>query len=145
MNNLIFPIGPPPSMFLVYNQHDCDQSSGNETQHINFGCDRDWMLATTCKRTYGTSLGEELNPGPDIQLDEQLDTWLFNRAGIHYHPTGSCSMLPKNSGGVVDASMRMYGLANVHAVDSSVFPFEFAAHLASATYGVVEQAAILSA
>ncbi|KAF5316355.1 hypothetical protein D9619_006854 [Psilocybe cf. subviscida] len=92
---------------------------------------------------YGPSLGEELSPGPAIQSDEQLDAWLLDRAGTQYHPTGSCAMLPRTLGGVVDSSLRVYGLANVRVVDSSVFPFEFAAHLASATYGVAEQAAVL--
>lgn len=83
---------------------------------------------------YGASLGEELSPGPDIQSDEQLDAWLLDRAGTQYHPTGSCSMLPKNLGGVVDASLRVYGLANVRVIDSSVFPFEFAAHVCQTVF-----------
>jgi choline dehydrogenase len=47
-------------------------------------------------------------------------------------------MLPKKWGGVVDGKMKVYGVANVRVVDSSVFPYEFAAHLASVTFGMAE-------
>ncbi|KAH9479090.1 GMC oxidoreductase family protein Mala s 12 [Psilocybe cubensis] len=93
---------------------------------------------------FGDVLGQELAPGPDVQTDEQIEAWLVQgAASTQYHPTGSCAMLPMAQGGVVDADLRVYGLLNVRVVDSSIFPFEFAAHLASATYGVAEQAAEL--
>lgn len=38
-------------------------------------------------------------------------------------------MLPKEIGGVVDANLKVYGLANVRVADSSVFPIQFAAHV----------------
>ena len=40
-------------------------------------------------------------------------------------------MLPKELGGVVDASLKVYGLANVRVADSSIYPIEFAAHVRS--------------
>ncbi|KAF4611184.1 hypothetical protein D9613_007289 [Agrocybe pediades] len=93
---------------------------------------------------YGALFGEEIAPGPGVQTDEQLEQWLRDSAAnTQYHPTGSCAMLPKEKGGVVDADLLVYGLANVRVADSSVFPFEFAAHLASATYAVAEQASTL--
>ncbi|KAJ3513799.1 hypothetical protein NLJ89_g2751 [Agrocybe chaxingu] len=93
---------------------------------------------------FGETFGTETSPGPEVQTDEQLDEWLVNSAAsTQFHPTGSCAMLPQNLGGVVDANLRVYGLANVRVADSAVFPFEFAAHLASATFGVAEQASEL--
>lgn len=38
-------------------------------------------------------------------------------------------MLPLELGGVVDANLKVYGLANVRVADSSVFALEFAAHV----------------
>jgi len=93
---------------------------------------------------YGTAFGQEISPGPGVQTDDDIDAWLVREgANTQYHPTGTCTMLPKDEGGVVDKDLRVYGLANVRVVDASVFPFEFAAHLASTTYGVAEQAADL--
>ncbi|KAJ2911986.1 hypothetical protein MD484_g8424, partial [Candolleomyces efflorescens] len=87
----------------------------------------------------GDLLGPETVPGTAIQTDEEIDAWLTRSgANTQYHPAGSCAMLPKKWGGVVDGKMRVYGVANVRVVDSSVFPYEFAAHLASVTFGVAE-------
>ncbi|KAF8975444.1 hypothetical protein BDQ17DRAFT_1385501 [Cyathus striatus] len=88
--------------------------------------------------------GDEVYPGGRVQSDTQWESWLRNEgAGTQYHPIGSCAMLPRSLGGVVDKRMKVHGLANVRVIDSSVYPFEFAAHLASATYGLAEQGAQL--
>lgn len=87
-------------------------------------------------------VGDELEPGPGVQSDEDLERWLINGgANTQYHPMGSAAMLPRAWGGVVDPKLKVYGTANVRIADSSVFPFEFAAHLASATFGLAETAA----
>jgi choline dehydrogenase len=49
-------------------------------------------------------------------------------------------MLPRDLGGVVDANLRVYGLANVRVADASVVPIALSTHLMSSTYGVAEQA-----
>ncbi|KAF9522776.1 hypothetical protein CPB83DRAFT_800200 [Crepidotus variabilis] len=96
---------------------------------------------------YGASLGQELVPGLATQSDADLESHLLydpvNGAGSQFHPTGTAACLPQALGGVVDADLKVYGLANVRVVDGSIFPFEFAAHLASAGYGVAELASDL--
>lgn len=87
----------------------------------------------------GDLLGPEITPGSGVQTDAQIDEWLTRSgASTQYHPAGSCAMLPRKWGGVVDGKMKVYGTANVRVVDSSVFPYEFAAHLASVTFGMAE-------
>ncbi|KXN90305.1 Versicolorin B synthase [Leucoagaricus sp. SymC.cos] len=76
----------------------------------------------------GPALGQEMSPGPNITSDQDIET---------------CGMLPRAQGGAVDSKLRVYGAANVRVADSSVFPFIVAAHLASPTYGLAEQAAVL--
>lgn len=49
-------------------------------------------------------------------------------------------MLPREQGGVVDANLRVYGLANVRVADASVPPISLSTHLMASTYGVAEQA-----
>lgn len=49
-------------------------------------------------------------------------------------------MLPRDQGGVVDANLRVYGLANVRVADASVPPIALSTHLMASTYGVAEQA-----
>ncbi|KAG2012252.1 aryl-alcohol oxidase [Coprinopsis cinerea AmutBmut pab1-1] len=87
-------------------------------------------------------VGAEIEPGTEVESDADLDNWLTNSgATTQYHPMGTCAMLGRELGGVVDEKLRVYGLANVRVADTSVYPYEFAAHLASATFGVAESAA----
>lgn len=50
-------------------------------------------------------------------------------------------MLPRDSGGVVDTKLIVYGTKNVRVVDSSIMPLQVAAHLMAPTYGIAEKAA----
>ncbi len=58
-----------------------------------------------------------------------------------YHPIGTASMLPRDKGGVVDASLRVYGTKNLRVVDASIMPLHIAAHIQATIYGVAEYAA----
>ncbi|KDQ10356.1 hypothetical protein BOTBODRAFT_190518 [Botryobasidium botryosum FD-172 SS1] len=86
------------------------------------------------------SIIAEVTPGPTVQTDEEWENWLVGKVATQYHPSCTCSMLPRELGGVVDPKLKVYGLANVRVADSSVFPIQFAAHLMSVTYGLAEQA-----
>jgi choline dehydrogenase-like flavoprotein len=88
-----------------------------------------------------SSITSELSPGANITTDDQWNAWILNDFHTEYHPSCSCSMLPQNQGGVVDAHLKVYGLSNVRVVDSSVFPIEWAAHMMAPTYGLAEKAA----
>ncbi|KIO34161.1 GMC oxidoreductase [Tulasnella calospora MUT 4182] len=89
------------------------------------------------------SVISEVVPGPDVQTDEQWEAWLRTVVGTEYHPGCTCSMMSLNEGGVVDATLKVYGTSNVRVADSSVFPIQFAAHLMAPTYGLAEQAAMI--
>ncbi|KAF8075294.1 hypothetical protein FPV67DRAFT_1476885 [Lyophyllum atratum] len=87
------------------------------------------------------ALGAETFPGPDVSTEDQIEKWLAGVVATEFHPQATCSMLPRSQGGVVDAKLRVYGLANVRVADSSVFPLSFSAHIAAPTYGLAEKAA----
>jgi choline dehydrogenase len=56
-------------------------------------------------------VGEEREPGPAVQSDEDLERWLVNGgANTQYHPMGSAAMLPRKWGGVIDSKLKVYGL-----------------------------------
>ncbi|KAJ5463197.1 hypothetical protein N7475_008141 [Penicillium sp. IBT 31633x] len=86
------------------------------------------------------SLTKETSPGSKVQSDEDWTQWLREEASTEFHPSSSCAMLPKEQGGVVDANLRVYGLANVRVADASVIPIALSTHLMASTYGVAEQA-----
>ncbi|KAJ6024089.1 hypothetical protein N7540_004886 [Penicillium herquei] len=87
------------------------------------------------------NLTTETAPGTDVQDDEDWISWIRSEAGTEYHPSSTCAMLPKDLGGVVDANLLVYGLANVRVADASVPPIALSTHLMASTYGVAEMAA----
>lgn len=86
------------------------------------------------------NLTNETSPGSSVQTDDEWIQWLREEASTEFHPSSSCAMLPQDQGGVVDANLRVYGLANVRVADASVIPIALSTHLMSSTYGVAEQA-----
>lgn len=90
-----------------------------------------------------TTLTKELTPGSDVQTDDDWLDWLRHSASTEFHPSSSCAMLPQNQGGVVDANLRVYGLANVRVADASVAPIALSTHLMSSTYAIAEQASAI--
>ncbi|KAI0682713.1 GMC oxidoreductase [Cytidiella melzeri] len=84
---------------------------------------------------------KELNPGPEIESDEQLTKWIRETFSTVWHTSSSCSMLPKDKGGVVDHNLKVYGTTNLRVVDLSVIPLHVGTHTQSTVYGIAEQAA----
>ncbi|EED18530.1 glucose dehydrogenase, putative [Talaromyces stipitatus ATCC 10500] len=82
----------------------------------------------------------ETIPGPSVKTDDDWLEWIREATGTEFHPSSSCAMLPREQGGVVDANLRVYGLANVRVADASVVPISLSTHLMASTYGVAEQA-----
>ena len=72
---------------------------------------------------------------------EDAKAALRERAATNYHPCGTCAMMPRVDGGVVDQKLRVWGTSNVRVVDASVFPIIPRANILSAVYAVAEKAA----
>ncbi|KAJ4292738.1 hypothetical protein N0V90_009401 [Kalmusia sp. IMI 367209] len=60
-----------------------------------------------------------------------------------YHPIGTCAMLPREKGGVVDSKCKVYGTSNVRVVDASIFPTHVQGNIVSLVYAVAEKASDL--
>jgi hypothetical protein len=52
----------------------------------------------------------------DLSSDDKLQEYIKNNCGPVYHPIATASMLPREDGGVVDTSLRVYGTANLRVV-----------------------------
>ncbi|KAF4829681.1 Dehydrogenase citC [Colletotrichum tropicale] len=83
----------------------------------------------------------ETEPGPDVQTDEQFSEFAVNTVNSFYHPVGTCSLLPRDDGGVVDADLKVYGTTNLRVVDNSIIPIILSGHIQTAAYGIAEVAA----
>jgi choline dehydrogenase len=78
-----------------------------------------------------------------------VEEYAFYRAhvidsyGILDHAVGTCSMLPRSDGGVVDPQLKVYGTSNVRIVDASILPIQVSAHPQATVYALAEKGADL--
>jgi len=84
--------------------------------------------------------GEEIQPGINIQTDEEIDTFVRQFVESAYHPSCSCKMGTDNMA-VVDPQTRVHGIEGLRVVDSSVFPTIPNGNLNAPTIMVAERAA----
>ncbi|OBT61742.1 hypothetical protein VE03_09178 [Pseudogymnoascus sp. 23342-1-I1] len=83
----------------------------------------------------------EYEPGSAVATDEDWEAYARANTLSIYHPVGTCAMLPRKDGGVVDPKLRVYGVSRLRVVDASVIPIIPGAHIQTAVYGVAEMAA----
>jgi choline dehydrogenase len=83
--------------------------------------------------------GPELMPGAHIQKDEQIDTFVRKTAETIYHPVGSARM-GDDSESVVDAQLRVYGVAGLRVADASVMPALVSGNTNAPTIMIAEKA-----
>ena len=74
---------------------------------------------------------------------EEAKEHVHNHTVTEYHPIGTCTMLPKESGGVVGSNLKVYGTSNVRVCDASVFPLHVQGNIQSLVYAVAERTADL--
>ncbi|KAL1865369.1 hypothetical protein Daus18300_007259 [Diaporthe australafricana] len=58
-----------------------------------------------------------------------------------WHFGGTCAMLPRERAGVVDASLKVYGVEGLRVVDASAIPLISTANLQATVYAFAEKAA----
>ena len=76
------------------------------------------VFATGAMRRYVT---EEYMPGPQATTDEDLLNHVRATAGTTFHQTSTCMMGPGPMA-VVDASLRVKGVAGLRVIDASIMP-----------------------
>jgi choline dehydrogenase len=72
---------------------------------------------------------------------EGAKSFVARNSSSEYHGSGSCAMLPREKGGVVDEQLKVYGTRNVRIVDASIFPLIVQGNIVSLVYAVAEKAA----
>jgi choline dehydrogenase-like flavoprotein len=65
--------------------------------------------------------GMESKASAEAQSDAQIEQFIRNHADTIYHPVGTCRMGPDGAA-VVDARLRVHGVAGLRVVDASVMP-----------------------
>jgi choline dehydrogenase-like flavoprotein len=84
--------------------------------------------------------GKELNPGRHVETDEQLRRFARENFVTVFHPVGTCRMGPGQDA-VVDAELKVHGLASLRVVDASVMPTLIGGNTNAPAIMVAEKAA----
>ena len=86
--------------------------------------------------------GAEIEPGAQYQSDAEIDAALRKIVNTAYHPTGTCKMGPDSDPmAVVDARLRVRGVAGLRVVDASVMPEIISGNTSAPTMMIAERAA----
>lgn len=102
---------------------------------------REFMNSAPMQETGAT----EIVPGTNITSDEEIAAAIRNLARRTWqHPTSSCSMMRRELGGVVDPSLKVYGVEGLRVVDASIMPMIIGSHTSSTVYAVAEKVRDLS-
>jgi choline dehydrogenase len=111
----------------------------------------DWLEMRACVRltreifaqpAFDRYRGREIQPGADVQTDEQIDAFVRAKVESAYHPSCSCKMgRPEDPMAVVDSQAKVYGLEGLRVVDSSIMPSVTTGNLNAPTIMLAEKAA----
>lgn len=94
-------------------------------------------------RLIQTSAMQKLTPTPDAAVtsgdQSQLESFVNSGFGTEFYPCGTTAMMPRESGGVVDTALNVYGVQNLRSVNSGVFPLIPSAHSQAVVYALAEK------
>lgn len=88
-------------------------------------------------------VAEEVAPGPGIEDDAAMIQDIRARASTVFHPVGTCRMGASQVDSVVDARLRVHGLAGLWVADASVFPSITSANTNAPVMMVAEKGAVI--
>ena len=99
-----------------------------------------WLDQVTRSPILAKSLGERVQPAPDVSLESEEDRIkvLSEHISTQYHLIGTASM-----GEVVDERLKVKGVRGLRVVDASVFPSHVSGNIMSTAYAVAEKGADL--
>jgi len=91
-------------------------------------------------RAFDSYRGAEIHPGANATSDADLAEFLRNEVETLYHPVGTCKM-GHDPRAVVDARLRVHGIAGLRVVDASIMPVVPAGNTNAPTIMIAEKAA----
>ena len=86
--------------------------------------------------------GAEIDPGPQVKTDVEIDEWIRNKVNTVNHPASSCVMgIGPDS--VLDPELRVRGAERLRVVDASAMPDLVSAHINACVLMMAERASDL--
>ena len=102
-----------------------------------------WLRRLAATPALAAVIERELEPGAQAQSQQELEDDIRQRASSVFHPVGSCRMGPDPRQAVVDARLRVHGLAGLRVIDASIFPHITSGNTNAPTMMVAERGADL--
>lgn len=98
-------------------------------------------LARELSRTHEMAkyAGNELIPGHLLPMDATLSEWkhyVKQNYRANYHGVGTCSMMSREQGGVVNHKAQVYDVDGLRVVDGSIPPTQVSSHVMTVFYGM---------
>jgi choline dehydrogenase len=121
-----------PEILFNYNQTDRDRKEMRDSIRLT----RE-ILQQTAFQPYSDG---ELEPGPDVQTDAELDAWVRQNGESAYHPSCTCAM-GHDEMAVVDGEGRVHGTQGLRVVDASIMPSIVSGNLNAPTIMLAEKIA----
>jgi choline dehydrogenase len=90
----------------------------------------------------GEAAGLNIDPGPGVKTDEQLEAWVRAEAQHEYHASCTCRMGSEDDS-VLDEELRVRGVDGLRVADASSMPRVVAANTNAATIMIAERASDL--
>jgi choline dehydrogenase len=87
-------------------------------------------------------IASEHLPGEAVRSDDELLAYAMQYGGTVFHPTSTCRMGDDRMA-VVDAALRVHGIAGLRVVDASIMPAVVSGNTNAATIMIAEKAADL--
>lgn len=84
--------------------------------------------------------GRRIPSGKYVRDLESAKTLGTETITSNFHPCGTCAMMPRELGGVVDERLIVHGTTNLRIVDASVIPLQPRGNIQSSVYAIAERA-----
>ena len=88
-----------------------------------------------------SAIVDEYEPGLNNVTSEA--EWLeYAKANVLtiWYPLGTCALLPKEHGGVVNPELKVYGVDGLRVVDASIIPILVSGHIQTSVYAIAQRA-----
>ncbi|MEZ5925964.1 MAG: choline dehydrogenase [Hyphomicrobiaceae bacterium] len=92
------------------------------------------------QRAFDEFRGVEIDPGPDVKTNKDIERAVRTMTSTDFHPCSTCRM-GNDADSVVDAELRVHGIAGLRVVDASVMPQIISANLNAPTQMIASRAA----
>ena len=123
-----------PGILFNYLQHDSDVMGFRRSVKLT----RNIMQ----QEALNEYRGNEIQPGININADDEIDAFIRSTVESAYHPSCTCKM-GNDKLSVVDSNTAVIGIEALHVVDASIFPTITNGNINAPTIMVAERAADL--